>query len=221
LSEPKRKPSETSKAVEKVKAPYKPGPYNKLGVTYTTPAEMKNPPVPFTFPDPDKKGGGIRYQNGIYNPRMGQAICDRLMRGETLTQICKNNPRMPNINTVVRWLADPRLSDFRTIYYHARRVQAELRVDSMFDIMNATENDWEYIYDLHGNITSIRANNDNVQRARLKIDTLKWYASKMIPKIYGDHIEHTHDVTGDLADMLKAASNHDRGLPRVVNRDDE
>jgi hypothetical protein len=143
------------------------------------------------------------------------------MRGETLTQICKNNPRMPNINTVVRWLADPRLSDFRTIYYHARRVQAELRVDSMFDIMENTENDWEYIYDDRGEIKSIRPNNDNVQRARLKIDTLKWYASKMIPKIYGDHIEHSLDVTGDLADLLKKASNRDRGLPHIVNNDDE
>ena len=188
-------------------------------MTYTTPAGLKNPPAPFTHKGPEGDSG-IRYQMGVYNDRIGRAICERLAQGQSLTQLCAE-ARMPSRRTVVRWLSDPALSDFRTMYYHARRVAAELRVDSMFDIMENTENDWEYIYDDRGEIKSIRPNNDNVQRARLKIDTLKWYASKMIPKIYGDHIEHSLDVTGDLADLLKKASNRDRGLPHIVNNDDE
>lgn len=32
-----------------------------------------------------------------------------------------------------------------------------------------------------------------VQRNRLRVDTRKWYVSKLAPKLYGDRIEHTHE----------------------------
>jgi hypothetical protein len=37
-------------------------------------------------------------------------------------------------------------------------------------------------------------NGEHVQRSRLRVDTRKWFASKVAPKIYGDKIETA--VTG-------------------------
>lgn len=37
---------------------------------------------------------------------------------------------------------------------------------------------------------------EHVQRSRLRVDTLKWQASKLVPKKYGDkiHQEHSGEV---------------------------
>ena len=35
---------------------------------------------------------------------------------------------------------------------------------------------------------------ENIQRSRLRVDTMKWMASKLAPRKYGDRVEH--DVKG-------------------------
>ena len=53
----------------------------------------------------------------------------------------------------------------------------------------------------------------HVQRSKLIVDTIKWEVSKMLPKLYGDIITQELDITGDLGQLLEAASNRDNGLP--------
>jgi hypothetical protein len=50
----------------------------------------------------------------------------------------------------------------------------------------------------------------------VRIDTRKWYAAKLVPRIYGDLQQIEHGVTGDLAELLKGASNKDSGLPPPI-----
>ena len=142
------------------------------------------------------------------------------MLGESLTRICQA-PNMPNKRTVTRWLADPRLTDFREQYYHARRIQAEIRVDEIFDIADDVSDDWVEQTDKDGNFIKYVPNNEAIQRSRVRIDTRKWYASKMVPKIYGDKQQIEHDVTGDLAELMKSASNNDEGLPPAIEGEAE
>jgi len=33
-----------------------------------------------------------------------------------------------------------------------------------------------------------KVNHENIQRDRLRVDSRKWYASKVLPKIYGDKL---------------------------------
>jgi len=33
---------------------------------------------------------------------------------------------------------------------------------------------------------------ENIQRSRLRVDALKWVASKLAPRKYGDRVEHDH-----------------------------
>ena len=151
-----------------------------------------------------------------YSEQMAVKICERLMMKESLEKICAD-PRYPSVRTVTRWLADPKMVDFREMYYHARRIQAEMRVDEIFEIADNSSNDWEPVYNKDGDVIDYKPNNEAIQRSRVRIDTRKWYASKMVPRIYGEKIEHDLDVTGDLAELLKSASNRDSGLPPPID----
>ena len=173
-------------------------------------------PAPTTFRAPDGKSRMRLGKSSKYTPAIANKICERLMQKQSLEQICKD-PRMPSIRTVTSWLANPKMVEFREQYYYARRVQAELRVDEIFEIADDQTNDWEKVYNKEGELIDIKPNNEAIQRSRVRIDTRKWYASKMVPRIYGDTVNHELDVTGDLAELLKQASNSDSGLPPPIN----
>jgi hypothetical protein len=172
-------------------------------------------PVPTTFRSPDS-GTRFRVSNGLYTDSLARIICERLMGGESLKEICEDN-RMPSLRSITRWLADPRLADFREMYYFARRVQAEIRIDEIFTIADDTSKDWKPKYDKDGEWIEDIPDNEAIQRSRVRIDVRKWYAARLVPRIYGERKEIDLDVTGDLAELLKAAANRDKGLPKPIN----
>lgn len=172
-------------------------------------------PVDFSAPNPMREKSIHNKANSAYTEAKAQRICTELMLKKSLTEICRN-PRNPSMRTVTKWLADPDKAAFREMYYYARRIAAELRIDDIFEIAEDTTNDWKLVTDKKGKEVW-KPDNENVQRSRLRVDTAKWYASKMIPKIYGDKIDVELDATGDLAELLKKASNQTKGLPDPVN----
>lgn len=175
-------------------------------------------PLTFRAPDGDTR---LRFAPGNrYNAPLARKICEKIMSKQSLKDICKD-PRMPNLSTVVRWLANPKLTDFREMYYYARRVAAELYVDEIFEIADDGSNDWKPRYDKDGGLIDYVPDQEAIQRSRVRIDARKWYASKMVPRIYGEKTNIELDVTGDLAELLKKASNNDKGLPKPIEQDDE
>lgn len=105
------------------------------------------------------------------------------------------------------------------MYYFARRVQAEIRIDEIFTIADDTSKDWKPKYDKDGEWLEDIPDNEAIQRSRVRIDVRKWYAARLVPRIYGDRKEIDLDVTGDLAELLKAAANRDRGLPTPIEHE--
>lgn len=152
----------------------------------------------------------------MYSPELATKICERIMNMETLTKIC-NDPLMPHKSTVIKWFADPDKAQFRDMYYYARRVQAEMYVDMAMDIVDDTSEDWQQTFNKKGEPNGWKPNHETAANKKLKIDTIKWNATKMLPKLYGEKLEVEHGVTGDLADLIRNSSNHDRGLPKPVN----
>jgi len=151
-----------------------------------------------------------------YTPKLGRRICEYLMMKKSLVDICKMDG-MPTDRTVIRWLSNPKMTAFRDEYYHARRVQAEIYVDEIFTIADASADDWIPSINKHGEQNGWKPDNEAIQRSRLRVDTRKWYAGKLIPRIYGEHSTVDLDVTGDLAELLKISANKDKGLPKPVN----
>lgn len=180
----------------------------------TKPQRTRVLPAPTTFRSPDS-GTRFRAHNGSYTDAIARKICERLMLTESLKNICAD-PKMPSMPTVARWLTDPRLTEFREMYYFARRVAAELLVDEIIEIADESEDDWKPVHNKDGELIDWKPDNEAIQRSRVRIDTRKWYASKMVPRIYGDKVEVDLDATGDLAELLKAASNNDNGLPTPI-----
>ena len=100
-----------------------------------------------------------------YTKEKANEICEMISKGITLTAIC-NLPDFPDHLTVYRWFdEDP---DFFTRYTHARKVQADTFADMVIDEA---------------------MNSHDAPIGRLRMDALKWYASKLAPKKYGDKVE--------------------------------
>ncbi len=126
-----------------------------------------------------------------YNEAIALEICERLVEGESLRTICKDDD-MPNKSTVFRWIdSNP---EFRDQYARAREFQADTMADEMQDIADDGSNDWMEKHDHEGNAIGWQLNGEHVQRSKLRIDIRKWNASKLKPKKYGDKI--TNEVTG-------------------------
>lgn len=124
-----------------------------------------------------------------FRPETANRICEELIEGKSLRSICSADD-MPNASTVCRWLAQ--FPEFREQYAHAREAQADTLTDEMLDIADDGTNDWMEKKNAEGDVVGVEYNGDAVQRSRLRIDTRKWYASKLAPKKYGDKIQQEH-----------------------------
>lgn len=113
-----------------------------------------------------------------YSIELTSEFCSRLTEGRSVRSICEDDD-MPDKATIFKWLAI--YPEFKDQYAKAKEEAVEALVNECFDI--ADENALDYTEDKEGNL---RPNIDHIQRARLRIDTRKWYVSKILPKKYGD-----------------------------------
>ena len=140
-----------------------------------------------------------------YTKKLSQEICERLSDGESLRSICRDDHVPARVN-IHRWLlaTDNKLyNEFRIQYALARDIQAETLVDEIFDIADNGSND--YMEKNDPDNPGYVVNGEALGRSRLRVDTRKWHASKII-KRYKD--DYKGDGGGEtLADaLLKLAS---------------
>lgn len=113
-----------------------------------------------------------------YTQKTAITICTRLVEGESLRSICRDK-EMPGISTVFQWLGEH--TGFAEQYAHARDSQADTLADEIIDIAD---------------------NCEDVNKARLMVDSRKWIASKLKSKRYGDKVEQLHVGDKDRPIML-------------------
>ncbi|ELY4740640.1 DNA packaging protein [Cronobacter sakazakii] len=127
-----------------------------------------------------------------YTEELAEIICLRLAEGESLRSVCRDEG-MPSKQAVLRWLA--RNESFRAQYVRAKEEGAEAIAEELFDIADDGSNDWMEKLDKDGEAIGYQLNGEHVQRSKLRIDTRKWYLSKIMPKKYGDRIQHDQSIT--------------------------
>ncbi|EPT8939230.1 DNA packaging protein [Cronobacter dublinensis] len=127
-----------------------------------------------------------------YTEELAEIICLRLAEGESLRSVCRDEG-MPSKQAVLRWLA--RKESFRAQYVRAKEEGAEAIAEELFDIADDGSNDWMEKLDKDGEAIGYQLNGEHVQRSKLRIDTRKWYLSKIMPKKYGDRIQHDQSIT--------------------------
>ncbi len=109
-----------------------------------------------------------------YTDEDAEEVLQRIAAGESLRSISKD-PAMPAASTINLWVINDE-QGFSARYKKARQAQAMLLADELMGIADDEDSD--------------------VNRARLRVDTRKWYLGKVIPKVYGDRsvMEHAnHD----------------------------
>lgn len=126
-----------------------------------------------------------------FTQKIVEKICERLANGESLRQICKDDA-MPVTSTVHLWLLDEKHKVFSEQYDKARRLQADYLFDETLEIADDGSNDWMEREYAEGRSVTV-PDQDHISRSRLRVDTRKWYISKVLPKKYGDKMDVTSD----------------------------
>jgi hypothetical protein len=112
-----------------------------------------------------------RGRPGIYSPEIAAEICERMAMGESLRSICRAEG-MPAEVTVRGWAIEDR-EGFLAQYAMASQTRMDCLADEILEIAD-------------------NASSEDVQAARLRIDTRKWLMSKIAPKRLGDKLDLTH-----------------------------
>lgn len=140
-------------------------------------------PIPEIVPPfPKRRAGPGRPSS--YNQDTADEICDRLADGESLRAICRD-AHLPDFKTVFRWLQVR--TGFRQQYAEARDIGLEQMAEELLEIADDGSNDFMDRQIGDGVVVS-QLNAEHIQRSRLRVDTRKWYLSKLAPKRYGDKL---------------------------------
>jgi hypothetical protein len=136
-------------------------------------------------------------------PEVRDTLLLRLSHGESLRAICRDKAAgMPDVSTVFDWIHKD--ETFAKQYARARELQADMLVDEILEIADDSAHDVVESLDDKGNIIE-RVNHDHINRSRLRVDTRKWFASKVFPKRYGDkqEIEHSGKIESITVNVIK------------------
>lgn len=117
------------------------------------------------LPSKPKHAGG---RPSDYTRAKGALICERIATHDCgIPRLCRMYPDMPDEKTIQRWRYQN--EEFRLKYAQAKMLQADLLAEQCLDI-------------------SDESTPENVAVDRLRVDSRKWLASKLLPKQYGDKL---------------------------------
>ena len=131
----------------------------------------------------------------MYSIELAEKICET---------IATHTEGLPTLSKMYQWFPDElairvwrfKHPEFASMYTQAKQFQAELLAEQVREI--AAEK--AYYIDAEGNQ---RVDSGFIASQRLQADTVKWLASKLAPKIYGDRQTIEQTVTVKHEDALK------------------
>lgn len=141
----------------------------------------------------------------IYSQELADTICGRIVDGESLRAICRDD-EMPAASSVFKWLREH--PEFSEQYAKAKAEQAEGFADEIVSIadeectmIRADKHGTRADHDENGEaLTEVVFDATAVARNRLRVDARKWVSAKLLPKKYGDKLDLNH--SGETATNL-------------------
>ena len=103
--------------------------------------------------------------------QLSENICQKLMHGKPLTQICKEK-ELPSLSVVYKWISQTK--EFANKIIQARKIGCQTYLDTMIEELE-------------------HADNKNIMVVREKLHHYRWLASKLLP-IYGDKQQIVQDT---------------------------
>ena len=135
----------------------------------------------------EEEGKDLGGRPTIFTPELALRICERLSGGESLRRICEDED-MPAATTVHQWVLEDK-EGFSKQYARARDIQAEVMFDEILDIADDGSNDLMTI--TKGDSSYEIENREVTSRSKLRVESRKWYLSKVVPKKFGDKMDVT------------------------------
>lgn len=143
----------------------------------------------------------------LFTQELTDLICQRVATHPIgLTKLCSMYNDMPNPDTVNAWRY--KYPEFAEKFRQAKMFQAELLAETLNELCDIPSYVDDYSVE--------RVDSGIVARQRLKVDTIKWQASKLLPKVYGDHKFENLERDQDLS---KATLEHARTIEEEHKRD--
>jgi hypothetical protein len=128
----------------------------------------------------------------LYSEELAALICERVATCTYgLARMCDLYDDLPVKSTINLWRY--KYPEFSTQYALAKLKQIDLMAEEIIEIADDGSNDWMESFGEEGEI-GYRLNGEHVQRSRLRIDTRKWLASKLLPKQYGQKVDEDDEA---------------------------
>jgi hypothetical protein len=125
-----------------------------------------------------------------YSAAAVKEFCDWISSGKSLRTYCEQ-PTTPTKKTIQNWLG--KYPEFVAQYANAKAERLETWAEQTMDISDDSTKDVIPVRGPDGRVTA-QSNGVAVMRARLRVDTRKWFLARMLPKQYGDSVRT--EVTG-------------------------
>lgn len=133
-----------------------------------------------------------------YSEKLAALICERVATHTCgLSRLCDMYEDLPVKSTINLWRY--RHPEFSALYAQAKLVQADLLAEECLEISDDDSRDVK----INPETGDEYLNTEFVARARLRIDTRKWLAMKLLPKQYGnDKKEEEKDPDKSILEKL-------------------
>ena len=143
------------------------------------------------------------HKQGYDRAEVMERVCAELEKGKSLSEACRDLDNCPTPAAILTWVReDP--DGIGKGYVRARELGYKLLADEIIAISEQTHT-WTHVHEVDpdGNPLYDEAGNPRLKKVliplspdviahnRLRIDTLKWTLSKMLPKVYGDKLDLT------------------------------
>lgn len=120
----------------------------------------------------------------MYSEALGKKICREISTcTDSMTIICSRNKDFPVREVIWGWRID--FPNFANMYDNAKRIQADLLAEEIKEIADDTSRDTITKINSTGEEYDV-CNTEWIARSRLRVDTRKWIACKLLPKVYGE-----------------------------------
>ena len=123
----------------------------------------------------------------LYTTEIAKEICNQISETMfSLKTLCERNPHWPKSTTIRDWRREKK--EFSAMYAQAKEDQADLMVEQILEIADNVNKDTVIKTTKDGEEYEM-ANNEWINRSRLRVDTRKWAAARLRPKAYGDKLD--------------------------------
>jgi hypothetical protein len=132
-----------------------------------------------------------------YSEELANIICERVATSTLgLNRLCEKYDDMPVKSTVNLWRY--KYPEFSTQYAQAKLFQADLLAEECLDIADDDSQDTR----IDPETGFETCNTEFIARARVRIDTRKWLAAKLLPKQYGPVVEDKKSISESIVEKL-------------------